>query len=225
MAKIIHQFLKDEDLCPSLREIFVRKLVPCTVHHLQKGEILWGENEEHQYCYLVEKGMIKLHVINREGKEKTLFYYTNGSILGFQNLSKNKLTITTATAMLPSKLYAIEFSILYDFIQSNPRYMCALTSYIFHHMAVEAEEIVNISMYSTAERLAELFVILAEEYSQKETDEVVIPFNNEELAAMIGACRNSVSNAISLFNKENLIRKQRGSLIVTNLKGLKEYSM
>lgn len=225
MAKIMQQFLKDDDLCPSIRGIFAKKLVPCTVRHLKKGEILWREKELHQYCYLIENGMIKLHIITKDGKEKVLFYYTNGSLLGFQNLSKEKMTITTATAILPTKLYAMEFSLFYNFIQENPQYLCALTGYIFHHMAIEAEEIVNISLYSTAERLAALFVLLADEYPKNEQGEVLIPFKNEELAAMVGACRNSVSNALSVFQKQKLICKQRGNLIVTDLDRLREYAL
>ncbi|HHY28000.1 MAG TPA: Crp/Fnr family transcriptional regulator [Desulfitobacterium dehalogenans] len=225
MAKIMRQFLKDEDLCPSIRGIFSNKLIPCSVRQLREGEILWHDNEPHPYCYLIERGMIKLHVINRDGKEKVLFYYTNGSLLGFQSLSKEKMTMTTATAILPTRLYVTEFALFYNFILENPEYLSALTSYIFHHMAIEAEEIVNISIYNTAERLAALFVLLAEEYPVNSSGEVVIPFKNEDLAAMIGACRNSVSNALSAFNKDELIVRQRGSVIITDLKRLKEYAL
>ncbi|WP_434511402.1 Crp/Fnr family transcriptional regulator [Desulfitobacterium sp. AusDCA] len=223
VAKIMNQFLKGNDLSISIQEIFTKQLVPCTVKHLKKDEILWYEKEPHLYSYLIINGIIKLHVITREGREKALFYYTNGSLLGFQNLAKEKTTITAATAILPTSLYACEFSLLYAFIMDNPEYLSALTSYIFHHMAVEAQEIVNISLYNTAERLAALLVLLAEEFHQKEQCNIVIPFNNEELATMVGACRNSVSNALSVFQKQNLIYKQRGGLIIADLPQLKEY--
>lgn len=225
MAKIMQQFLKDDDLGPSIRGIFAKQLVPCTVRHLRKGEILWREKELHQYCYFIEYGMVELHVITKEGREKVLFYYTNGSLLGFQNLSKEKMTMTTAAAILPTKLYAMEFSLFYNYILGNPQYLSALTSYIFHHMAIEAEEIVNISLYNTVERLAALLVLLADEYPKNKQGEMLIPIKNEELAAMIGVCRNSVCNALSTFQKEKLIRKQRGGLIVTDLDRLREYAL
>ncbi len=224
MAKIMQQFLKDDDLCPSIREIFAKKLVPCTVRHLKKGEILWHDKELHEYCYLIENGMIKLHVITKDGREKALFYYAQGSLFGFQNLSKEKLTMTTATAILPTTLYAVEFSLFFTFITETPQYLCALTTYIFHHMAIEAEEIVNLSLYNTEERLAALLVLLAKEYPKNKQGKILIPFKNEELATMVGASRNSVSNALSLFQKQKLIYKQRGSLVVNDLDRLKEYA-
>ncbi|WP_242833937.1 helix-turn-helix domain-containing protein [Desulfitobacterium hafniense] len=90
-------------------------------------------------------------------------------------------------------------------------------------MAVEAEEIVNISLYNTAERLAALLVLLAEEFPQNEQGYIEIPFNNEELATMVGACRNSVFNALSVFQKQKLIHKGRGRLVIADLPRLKEY--
>ncbi|BAE85538.1 cyclic nucleotide-binding domain protein [Desulfitobacterium hafniense DP7] len=223
MAKIMKQFLKGNDLSLSIQEIFKNELIPCTVRHLPKGEILWHDKEPHPYSYFIINGIIKLHVVTKEGREKALFYYTNGSLLGFQNLAKEKRTITTATAILPTSLYACEFSLLYTFVMNNPQYFAAFTSYIFHHMAVEAEEIVNISLYNTAERLAALLVLLAEEFPQNERGYIEIPFNNEELATMVGACRNSVFNALSVFQKQKLIHKGRGRLVIADLPRLKEY--
>lgn len=223
MTKIMKQFLNDSDLSSCIQDIFTQQLVPCTMRNLKEGEILWHEKEHHPYCYLIKKGMIKLHVINKDGREKALFYYTKGSCLGFQGLAKKKLTITIATAILPTTIYAVEFPLFHAFITKNPKYLSALTNYIFHHMAVEAQEIVNIALYNTAERLNVLLVNLAEEYQEKKQDNVVIPFNNEELGTMVGASRNSVSNAISILQKQKLIRKQRGRLVITDLEGLKEY--
>jgi CRP-like cAMP-binding protein len=91
-------------------------------------------------------------------------------------------------------------------------------------MAIEAEEIVNLSLYNTEERLAALLVLLAKEYPKNKQGKILIPFKNEELATMVGASRNSVSNALSLFQKQKLIYKQRGSLVVNDLDRLKEYA-
>lgn len=224
MAKIVNQFLGGEDLCSSISGVFTEQLVPYTVRKLKKNEILWHDNERHQYCYFVKNGLLKLYVIDKDGREKALFYYTKGSLLGFQSLSKEKVTMTTAEAILPTTLYAIEFSLLFDLIAVTPECLNGLISYIFHHMAVEAQEIVNISLYNTAERLAALLVILADEYQEKRSSKMLIPFKNEELGAMVGASRNSISNALSVFHSQGMIRKHRGGLLITDLEQLKNYS-
>jgi CRP-like cAMP-binding protein len=205
-----------------LQDIFRKELVPCTSRLLRKGELLWHDKEPHRYCYLIRTGLIKLYVVTAEGREKTLFFYTNGTLLGFQNLSNVKQTITAAAAMLPTTLYATDFARFYGFILNDYKYTRALTEYLFYHMAAEAQEIVDVSLSGADERLAALLVILAEEYLGCCQGEVLIPLNNDELAGMIGACRNSVYNALSGFQKQKLIRKHRGNVEIVDLEGLRE---
>lgn len=223
MDKTMNQFLDDDDLSPCIQDIFTQQLVPFSVKKLQKGEPLWEENEVHPYSYFIQSGMIKLHSGTKNGREKTLFYYKKGSLLGFQNLAPNKTTITTATAILPSTVYVVEFSPFYTFIIEHPQYLSALTSYIFHHMSVSALEVVNLSLYNTVDRLARLLVLLAEESTPNRNNQLVLSFNNEELATMVGSCYNSVSSALSTLQKQKLINKRRGNLIITDLVGLRNY--
>lgn len=225
MSKIIKQFLNDDDLSPSIRDIFTQKLIPFTVKNMEKGEILWHENENHIYSYFIESGIIKLHATTREGREKALFFYTSGSLLGFQNLAKDKKTITVATTIVPTKLYAVRFDLFYQFITENPHYLSAFTEYIVHHMNIETQEIVNISFYNTTERLAALLVLLSDDYSKKEVmDKILIPLNNDELGNMVGACRNSISRTLSVLQNQNMIYKKRGGLVITDLNSLKEFA-
>ncbi len=225
MPKIMRPFLSDCDSPSCIQDIIIQQLVPSTKCNLTEGEILWHENEYHPYTYFVKKGMVKLHLITREGREKSLFYYTTGAWFGFQGLNEGKMTITTATAILPTTLYKVEFALLYAYIKNHPEYLSALTNYVFHHMVLEAQEIVNISLYNTAERLNVLLVHLAEEYQEEGQNRVLIPLSNEEIGNMVGASRNSVSSAISALREQKLVRKQRGGLIITDLKRLKEYNM
>lgn len=224
MAKIMNQFLNANDLSPCIKDIFTQRLVPFKIKKLEKGELLWAENEEHLDSYFIQNGIIKLHTSTKDGREKTLFYYRNGSLLGFQNFSPSKATITTATAILSTTLYAVESSLFYTFVTEHPQYLSAFTSYIFHHMAVAAQEIANISLYNTAERLNDLLVLLAEECRGNGYGKIVVPFNNEELATMVGACRNSVSSALSVLQKQKLICKGKGNLTIIDLKRLREYA-
>jgi CRP-like cAMP-binding protein len=205
-----------------LQDIFRNECVPCTSRHLRKGELLWNDKEPHQYCYLVRTGLIKLYVVTADGRENALFFYTNGTLLGFQNLSDVKQTITAAVAMLPTTLYAADFTKFYGFILNDYKYSRALTEYLFYHMAAEAQEIVDISLSGIDERLAALLVTLADEYLECRQGEVRIPLNNDELAGMIGACRNSVYNALSAFQRQKLVRKHRGNVEIVDLDRLRE---
>jgi CRP-like cAMP-binding protein len=204
-----------------LQDIFYKKLVPCTLRHLRKGEFIWRAKEAHRYCYLIGSGLIKLYVVTDDGREKTLFFYTGGAVFGFQNLSNIRMTITNAVAMLPTTLHAADFSNFYELIADSREYSRAMTEYLFYHMTADVQEMVDISLSNADERLAALLVILADEYLKSERGELLIPLNNDELASMVGACRNSVYNVLSSFQKQNLIIKHRSKVEIVDLDRLR----
>lgn len=220
---IMIQHQKDDPATSLLQDIFEKKLIPCTQRNLQKGEFLWRSGESHQYCYFIRSGMVKLFVYTADGREKDLIFHSNGTFFGFQNLSENKSAIASAVTMLPTTLYGVEFSNFYAFISHNTIYLQALTKYLWHHVAAQTHEIVDISFSNTDERLAALLVTLADSDLRSKQGEVVIPLNNDELAAMVGACRNSICNVLLQFQKKHLIRKSRGKVVIMNLAALREF--
>ena len=208
---------------PCLQDIFHRGLVPCTPRKLQKGEFLWRSDDSHPYCYLIGSGLIKLCVQTADGRERTLLFYTRGAFFGIQYWSGAKKTYTSAIAMLPTSLYAAEPERVSDFILASPQLARALTGYLVHHIYAEAREIVDFSSSNTDEKLAALLVILAEEYLQGRRGEALIPLKNDELANLVGACRNSVYNVLCSFQKRNLVRKQRGHVAIIDVDRLRDF--
>lgn len=49
----------------------------------------------------------------------------------------------------------------------------------------------------------------------------IVPFSNDELAEMLGAHVNSITNSVSALRKAECVERQRGALVVTDFKKLK----
>lgn len=222
VEKIINQFISDESLPSDFSDLFDKQLIPYSIKKFEKGEIIFRPDELHKYSYYVKKGIVKINMLNREGKEKVLFFHKTGSIFGFQNIQGDKLTVTTASALIRCELYQFEFDYFYQFVQNNQRYFSVLLRYIFEMMVLQSAEVVNLSYYTTLERLSALLAVLAKEYGGSATADILIPFNNDELSAMIGASRNSVSNAIAILSHKRIISKKRNTVIIHDLRRLEE---
>ena len=85
-------------------------------------------------------------------------------------------------------------------------------------------------------RLAELLCVLAEEslrvgpglatgsdVVREGEANVVIPYTIDELAQIIGAHRNTVSNALARLRELGLVARQPRPIAVSNLAGLRAY--
>lgn len=223
MEKMINPFISGDDGLDLFDNIFLNHLVPFSKKKIKKDEIIFHPNCSHKYSYYVKSGLIKISAIGSEGKEKDVFFHEPGSLFGFQNINLKKKTITKATAVTDSELYQFEYDFFHEFLRNSPEYFSLFLSYIFKWVILLTEETTNQSLYTTSERLAGLLVILEEEFNKGIKEKVPLPFKNEELAAMLGVSRNSISHAIGLLQSNQIIEKKRNGIIVKNLQKLEEF--
>lgn len=220
MTKMINQFIASDQLDESFDNLFIYHLLPYYVKKLKKGDVIFEPNSYHKYSYYVKSGLVKICIVSPEGKEKTLFFHEPGSIFGFQNINYHKQTITRASAISDTELYQFDFDIFYEYIKNSPTYFSSFLDYIFQMFILQTEEVVNLSFYTTIERFAALLLVLVDEQGQQYDG--CISFNNEELSAMIGASRNSISSAISILKKFGVIEKRRNGIIIKDFKRLQD---
>jgi CRP-like cAMP-binding protein len=224
MKKIINQFISSDEQLDSFSNIFTNSLIPFTKKKIKKDDFIFHPDSPHKYSYYVKTGLIKISAISGEGKEKALFFHEPGSIFGFQNLNHPKLTITQASAVIDSELYQFEYEFFNEFLRNSPDYFSFFLSYIFQMMVLQTQEVINLSLYTTNERLAGLLLILEEENNKDSSINALLPYSNQELASMLGVCRNSISNAIGILHNTQIIEKKRNGVIIKDLNRLKEFA-
>lgn len=224
MSKCINPFISSNEQLKLFTDIFSNHLVPFSKKKVKKDDIIFHPQSSHQYSYYVKSGLIKISAFGYEGKEKVLFFHQSGSLFGFQNINLKKITITKATAVTDSVLYQFEYEFFHEFLRNSPDYFSLFLSYIFNMMVLQAEEAINLSFYPTNERLAGLLIILEEEYNGSARENELLPYNNDDLASMLGVCRNSISHAIGLLQADNILKKKRNGIIIKDLQKLKEYA-
>lgn len=225
MTKIINPFITSHSLANSFNSIFENNLLPFLIKKVKDGDVIFHSNSSHKYCYYVKSGIIKNYIINPAGKEKVLFFYKTGCLFGFQNMNTKKLTMTEAIAVMDCELYQFEYEIFHEFIRNSPEYYSIFLEYIFNMMILKTEEVINLSFYTAIERLVELLLILEEEHQRNKvlSEQIVIPYNNEELSCMLGVCRNSISNSLAILQEQNIIEKKRNGIIIKDMQKLNNF--
>lgn len=224
MKKIINPFISGDDGLDLFNDIFLNHLLPFSVKRMKKDEIVFHPDCSHKYCYYVKDGLIKISVISVEGKEKDLFFHGIGSIFGFQNFNNSKVTITRASAVIDSELYQFEHNLFHELLRNSPDHFSLFLSYIFNMFFLLAHEVINLSCYTTNERLSGLLVILEKKFNSGQIEGTTLPYNNEELATILGVSRNSISSAVTFLQAEQIIEKKRNGIIVKDFRKLIKYA-
>ncbi len=197
---------------------------------VEEGQCVFRAEEEHRYTYHVERGLVRLYLSAASGNIKTLFYHAEGTQFGFQGFRDDRLTRTTAAAVVPSTLLAIDYADLFAFCDKHPSYYRAYTAYLFQIMNSQTTEIANLSFQTGMRRLAALLHALAARgeglgrpSEGQRADAIEIPYSIDQLAEIIGAHRNTVSNALGLLRKLGFVTNRPRPIEVCNLAGLRRY--
>lgn len=198
-------------------ELLEQQELPYMRKKVEKGEFIFRAEEKHLYTYHLVSGLVRLYLTSREGTEKTLFYHTSGTQFGFQGFKKDRMTRSTAVAETECEVLAIEYPDLLAFCNKHTDYYLAYIEYLFQIMNSQTEEIANLSFENGVRRLAALLFSLAV------SEDVTIAYTIDELASIIGAHRNTVTNSLSYLREQGLICEQQRPIKVADLEGLRAY--
>ena len=181
---------------------------------VSKGDVIFQPDECHPYTYHLVSGLVRLYLTSSEGAVKTLFYHSEGTQFAFQGFKRDRKTRSTAEAVTDCELFAIDTCDLIAFCDENTEYYMAYIEYLFSIMSSQTEEIASLSFHTGLSRVIQLLYILTE------NDGDVIPYSIDELAEIIGAHRNTVSNALAHLRKLGYVEKQPRPIVVCDKQGL-----
>ena len=199
-------------------ELLAQGDLPVERRRYRKGELIFQPEELHPFTYHVADGIVRLYLSSTEGAVKTLFYHASGTQFAFQGFKRDRMTRSTAEAVTDCELFAIDYSDLIAFCDVHTEYYMAYIEYLFAIMSSQTEEIASLSFQTGARRLARLLYALASD------GELTVPYSIDELAEIIGAHRNTVSNALSHLRKVGLVEKGSRPLRVRDVEGLRQFA-
>lgn len=90
-------------------------------HGYRKGAVVFAEGDPGTTLYLIQEGEVKLTILSPDGKEVVLALLGAGGFFGELALLDGDARSATATARIPSMLFALEREHFLKFLESHPR--------------------------------------------------------------------------------------------------------
>jgi len=177
-----------------------------TIAHLKKGQKVFGQGDNADAVFYVQKGKIKLSVISKRGKEATIALLGDGNFLGEESIAAVLLKrVATATALTPATILRIERAEMVRVLHEEQLFSEIFVSYLLARNARVQEDLVDQLFNSSEKRLARALLLLAQ-FGKEGAPETVIPkISQETLADMIGTTRSRVSFFMNRFRKLGFI--------------------
>ncbi len=186
-------------------------------HYYPRGHILYEEGHRINGTYFVEKGVIKVFKTGIDGKEQIIRFAKKGDLIGFRSVISNELACTTSKVIEDAQLLYIHGKQMIDLLKDNADFSMALMKMACKELGESNRYITDIAQKTVRERLAEVLLLLMDNFDLDEENFLQITLTREELANMVGTATESVIRLLSEFKSDNLIQLHGRRIKLVNI--------
>ena len=176
----------------------------------------------------IQKGSVKLTVVNEVGEEAVVAVLGPGEFFGVKCLVGQPQRTRTAATIIPSTILVIEKAEMIRLLHAKRDLSDQFIKRLLGRNTRIEEKLVDQFFNSTEKRLARTLLLLALTVKQGTPEKMVPKISHEMLAEMIGTTRSRVTGFMNKFKKLGFIEygsTLRGLQINKSLLGVLEYSI
>ena len=178
----------------------------CSV--FKKGTIIYREGSRLTGFYCVTRGIVKIFKTGIDGKEQIIRFAKKGEIIAYRSLLSQELACTTSKVIDEAVLCHIPYQTLIYLIQNNWEFSHHMLQIVCRELREANDYITDIAQKTVRERLAEILLLLKENFDLDNANTLQISLTREELANMVGTATESVIRLLSEFKQDKLIELQ-----------------
>jgi CRP-like cAMP-binding protein len=190
----------------------------------KRGDILYQEGNRISGFFCVNSGIIKVFKTGFDGKEQIIRFAKKGDIIAYRSVLSNELACTSAKVIEDCQVCFIPSEILIQFIKTNSAYSLELLKLACHELGEANSFITDIAQKTVRERLAEILLLLVNDFGLDEERFLKVSLTREELANIVGTATESVIRLLSEFKSDKLVELNGRRIKIVNQRGLEKIS-
>ncbi|MFZ4584748.1 MAG: Crp/Fnr family transcriptional regulator [Acidimicrobiia bacterium] len=166
-----------------------------TRHRLERGEVVFTEGDEAHSLFLVLSGRVAIANRSRDGRESVVAIIGRGGIFGELGLFEESTDRNAdARALSDARIAEVPYGPVLEELLKNPEVLYEVCRILTGRLRATDEALADAVFLDVPARTAKRLIEIA-----GDTDEFTLPITQEELAGMVGASRERVNKAISVF--------------------------
>lgn len=182
---------------------------------LAKSDTLFASDDPVDTVYLLLRGRVKVYCLAPDGKELILWFCHPGDLFGVAGTA-DALRGTCARACTPTEILAIPREHFRNFLLHYPAAALEVLDALSQRIRTLSDTVQNLATTSVTGRVASLLQRLGVDRSLCVGDVACqdIPLTHQDIADMVGCCRQSVSETLGELKRIGAITCGRNRLRV-----------
>jgi CRP-like cAMP-binding protein len=183
----------------------------------RKSQKVYSQGDPATSVMYIQKGGVKLSVVNEVGKEAVLAVLGPGDFFGEGGMAGQSVRMGTATAITPTTLLDIEKNEMIRVLHTEHAFSDRFVSYMLSRNIRIEEDLMDQLFNSSEKRLARTLLLLARYGKEAQPQKMLPKVSQEMLAEMIGTTRSRVNFFMNKFRKLGFIHYNGGLQVHNSL--------
>src|SRR5271165_500047 len=175
------------------------------VSEYRRGESIFTQGDGAVSVMYIQRGGVKLSVVNGSGKEAVVAMFGPTDFFGEGCMAGQTVRMGTTTAVTPTTLLVIRKEELLRVLHLQHELSDHFIGYMLAHNIRVEEDLIDQLFNSSEKRLARTLLLLARYGKQEQPDRILPKVSQETLASMVGTTRSRVNFFMNKFRKLGFI--------------------
>lgn len=177
-----------------------------------------SQDEAGDSLFIIMSGRVKVVIFGENGREVTLSILRPGDAFGEMALFDGEARSANCISVEPTTMLVLSRDDLLGHLAQHPRTALNLLGEMARRLRRADESIAQLALCDVNERLIHRLVSLAKEEGTAAPEGVLVRRRptQQELANMIGSCRETISRAFNQLARDGLIIPRGRAMVVTH---------
>jgi CRP-like cAMP-binding protein len=188
------------------------------VRRTRANAVVVSQDEPGDALFVILSGRVKVVIFGENGREVTLSLLRPGDAFGEISLFDGEPRSANCIAIEPTSMLVLSRDDLLAHISQFPQTALNLLGEMANRLRRADDSIAQLALCDVHERLIRRLISLAREDGSQTPEGLLLRRRptQQELANMIGSCRETISRAFNQLAREGLIVPRGRQLVVTN---------
>lgn len=187
--------------------------------HFTAGETIFQKGDPGDAMCVIIRGQVRIVLPSEGGDEALIATMDDGDFFGEMSLIDGQPRSATIIATQPTDTVVVRREGFQDFLRAHPEAAIDMLTALSARIRQSDEFIADAAFLDVPGRLAKKLLELAQKYGRQTPSGVAIALRitQRDLAAMIGATRESVNKHLQSFRAQGMITLEGRRMIVKDL--------
>lgn len=188
----------------------------------KRGECVFHQGDPAEAVLVLLAGKVKMTLVNAAGQEILIRIHLPGSLLGLTALGSRQVRELTATALEEIAFTAIPRQRFIDLMESDATLGLFLSRLLIDRLTSLHYRLGEEPGMTVEQRLAHALIVLArpDETETIDVPQLSVALTHEELASIVNARRQTVTETLGRFVKAGYIRMHKRQIVIARADGL-----